>query len=60
MVRRQPRAPRLRDDSIEHAFRSAFENLKPIDGIFVGMWPCRKDEIRENAELVTKILTERS
>ena len=53
-------AARLRDNDVEQAFRTAFENLKPSDGIFVGMWPCRKDEIRENAELVTKILTERS
>jgi hypothetical protein len=50
-------AARIGDKGVEQAFRTAFENLKPIDGIFVGMWPCRKDEIRENAELVTRILT---
>lgn len=50
-------AGRINDDSVEQAFRTAFENLKPSDGIFVGMWPLQKDEIRENAEMVTRILT---
>ncbi len=53
-------AGRVPEKGVEQAFRTAFQNLKPIDGIFVGMWPCRKDEIRENAELVTRILTERA
>jgi hypothetical protein len=53
-------AGRVRDDGVEKAFRTAFENLKPVDGIFVGMWPCRKDEIRENAEVVTRILAPRT
>jgi hypothetical protein len=52
-------AGRIGGKSVEQAFRTAFESLKPIDGIFVGMWPYEKDEIRENAELVTRILTSR-
>jgi hypothetical protein len=50
-------AGRISGKGVEQAFRTAFESIKPIDGIFVGMWPYSKDEVRENAELVTKILT---
>jgi hypothetical protein len=49
-------AGRIPDRGIEQAFRTAFESIKPIDGVFVGMWPYRKDEIRENAEIVSRIL----
>jgi len=49
-------AGRINDQGIEHAFRTAFENLKPTDGVFVGMWPSRKDEIHEDAEIVSRIL----
>ncbi len=35
--------------SPEQAFRLAFQNIKPIDGVFVGMFPRFKDEIKENA-----------
>jgi hypothetical protein len=52
-------AGRINDQGVDQAFRTAFESLKPIDGVFVGMWPSRKDEIRENAETVTRILTQR-
>jgi len=41
---------------VEQAFRTAFESIKPIDGIFVGIFPHAKDEIRENAEIVHRIL----
>jgi hypothetical protein len=41
----------------EQAFRTAFESIKPIDGVFVGMFPRVKDEVRENAERVHRILT---
>ena len=50
-------AGRIPDKGIEEAFRTAFANLKPVDGIFVGMWPSRKDEIRENVEIVSRILS---
>ncbi len=43
--------------TVEQAFRKAFESIKPNDGVFVGMFPRVKDEVRENAEIVSKILT---
>lgn len=50
-------AGRIQDrGTVEQAFRTAFESLKPIDGIFVGMFPHAKDEVRENAEIVHGIL----
>jgi hypothetical protein len=49
-------AGRINDKGVEQAFRTAFESIKPTDGVFIGMWPYRKDEVRENAELVTRIL----
>jgi hypothetical protein len=49
-------AGRIADGEVEQAFRTAFENLKPGDGIFVGMWPYRKDEVAEDAALVARIL----
>ena len=42
---------------MEQAFRTAFSSIKPIDGVFVGMYPRNKDEVKENAEIVHKILT---
>jgi hypothetical protein len=52
-------AGRIADDAIEGAFRTAFQSLKPSDGVFVGMYPRRPDhdEIKLNAEIVHKILT---
>ncbi len=50
-------AGRISDDAVEQAFRTAFESIKPIDGIYVGMFPLVKDEVRENAEIVHRILT---
>jgi hypothetical protein len=49
-------AGRIPDAGVEQAFRTAFASLKPIDGIFVGMCPHIKDEVRENARIVHKIL----
>jgi hypothetical protein len=50
-------AGRIQDGgSVEQAFRTAFESIKPIDGIFVGVFPRAKDEVRENAEIVHRIL----
>lgn len=49
-------AGRIPDASIEQAFRTAFESIKPIDGVFVGICPHIKDEVREDAEIVHKIL----
>jgi hypothetical protein len=50
-------AGRVGDDDLEQAFRTAFESIKPGDGIFVGMFPRTKDQVRENAERVHRLLT---
>ena len=50
-------AGRIADDSVEKTFRTAFSSIKPNDGVFVGMYPRNKDEVKENAEIVHKILT---
>jgi hypothetical protein len=49
-------AGRVEDGGIEQAFRMAFNSIKPTDGIFVGVFPRGKDEVRENAEIVHRIL----
>jgi hypothetical protein len=50
-------AGRVADASVEAAFRTALQSIKPIDGIYVGMYPRRFDEVKMNAEIVHKILT---
>jgi hypothetical protein len=50
-------AGRIADGGVEQAFRNAFASIKPIDGVYVGVFPQRKDELKENAELVHRILT---
>ncbi|NWG13442.1 MAG: hypothetical protein HXY20_07920 [Acidobacteria bacterium] len=52
-------AGRLADtkEKLERAFRYAFSNIKPQDAVIVGMYPRFKDEIRENAETVRRILS---
>jgi len=42
--------------SPEAAFKLAFDSLKPNDCIFVGMFPRAKDEIKEDSEIVSRIL----
>jgi hypothetical protein len=42
--------------NVEQAFRTAYESIKPNDGVFVGMFPRFKDEVRENAERVHRLL----
>jgi hypothetical protein len=50
-------AGRIQDaGAVEQAFRTAFQSMKPTDGIFVGMFPRGKDEVRENAEIAYRIL----
>jgi len=39
-------------DTVKEAFQFAFANIKPIDGVIVGMYPRFFDEIRANAEYV--------
>jgi len=41
---------------VERAFGFAFANIKPTDAVIVGMYPRFKDEVRENAEVVRRIL----
>ena len=50
-------AGRIGDDGVAQAFRTAFESIKPIDGVYVGVFPRRKDEVEENARIVRDILT---
>ncbi len=49
-------AGRISERDADQAFRTAFAGIKPIDGVFVGMFPRVKDEVRENAERVHRIL----
>jgi hypothetical protein len=49
-------AGRIADRGIEQAFRTAFASIKPTDGVYLGMFPKFKDEVRENAETVHRIL----
>lgn len=50
-------AGRISEREAEQAFRRAYASIKPTDGVFVGMFPRVKDEVRENAERVHRILT---
>jgi hypothetical protein len=50
-------AGRISDKGADQAFQTAFESLKPTDGVFVGMFPRIKDEVKENAERVCRILS---
>lgn len=50
-------AGRIADNGVEQAFRTAFSSIKPNDGVYVGVFPRIKDEVRENAEIVHRILT---
>ena len=49
-------AGRVAENQADEAFRTAFSSIKPGDAIFVGMFPRVKDEVRENAERVCRIL----
>ena len=40
--------------SVEQAFKYAFEQIKPIDGVIVGMFPRYSDQVAENAALARK------
>ena len=40
--------------SVEKAFEFAFKNIKPTDGVIVGIFPKYYDEIRDNAEYTRK------
>lgn len=49
-------AGRIAEGGVAEAFRTAFTSIKPTDGVFVGMFPRDKDEVKENAEMVHGIL----
>jgi hypothetical protein len=49
-------AGRIPENQADAAFATAFSSIKPTDAIFVGMFPRVKDEVRENAERVCRIL----
>jgi len=49
-------AGRIEERDADNAFRAAFTSIKPIDGVFIGMFPRVKDEVRENAERVCRVL----
>jgi hypothetical protein len=42
--------------SADQAFKLAYESIKPNDGVFIGLFPRVKDEVRENAERVHRLL----
>jgi hypothetical protein len=50
-------AGRIADSGIAQAFHTAFSSIKPNDGVYIGVFPRDKDEIKENAEIVHGILT---
>jgi hypothetical protein len=50
-------AGRIAGDGIAQAFRTAFTSIKPIDGVWVGVFPTVKDQVKQNAEIVHGILT---
>ena len=50
-------AGRLAPDQVEQAFRTAFASIKPIDGVWVGMFPKDADQVKQNAEIVHRVLT---
>jgi hypothetical protein len=43
-------------ESVEKALRFAFENIKAVDVLLVGMWQKHQDQAAENASIVRKIL----
>ncbi len=45
-----------RNETLEAAFRYVLTNIKPQDPVIVGTFPKFKDEMRENAEIVRKIV----
>ena len=50
-------AGRIEGNAVAQAIRTAFTSIKPNDGIYLGMYPRNKDEIKEDAEIVHSILT---
>jgi hypothetical protein len=49
-------AGRLSEREMDHAYQTAFESIKATDGVFVGIFPRVRDEIRENVERIHRVL----
>jgi hypothetical protein len=45
----------LNEEKVRDAFQFAFENIKPIDGVIVGMFPRYFDEIGANAKYAREL-----
>ncbi len=43
-------------ESVRQQFEYAFANIKPIDGVVVGMFPKYRNQVEENARYVRQIL----
>ena len=43
--------------NVEAAFKQAFESIKPNDGVIVGVFNQLKDQVRENATIVHRLLS---
>ena len=43
--------------NVEAAFKQAFDSIKPNDGVIVGVYNQLKDQVRENATIVHRLLT---
>ena len=43
-------------DDVRFAFKEAFLNIKPTDGVIVGMFPKKRDEVQLNASYVREAL----
>ncbi len=43
-------------EGLDQAFKTAFASIKPTDGVFVGMFPRIKEQVRDNAERVHRVL----
>lgn len=41
---------------VRRAFQEAYANIKPTDGVIVGMFPKDRDQVRENCEIAKEIL----
>lgn len=44
-------------ETVKAAFKEAFDNIKPTDGVIVGMFPKEKDQVYENCKIVEEILS---
>ena len=49
-------AGRIAGDGIAQVSRTAFSSIKPIDGVWIGVFPTDKDQVKESAEIVHQIL----